>query len=85
MSVSDLRAAAAVEVKFKTNDWLIRRTLDGLTIVVVASRIPSLSTWGMICKVNGEIVDHRQADDVFETAQEVIEQQLQNIDLGDGS
>jgi hypothetical protein len=69
----------------KQNAWLIRRDFNGSTIIVSAQYIPALEIWGMTCKANGTLVDHRQADAPFETALKMIEHATLNLDTADTS
>lgn len=55
------------------NSWTIRRRVNGLDIYITANWIEGMNTWGMTCKVNDELTDHRQADDVFKTSLQMIE------------
>jgi len=63
----------------KTNSWLVRRDFNGAVIIVNAQYIVGLESWGMTLKVNGILVDHRQADDPLETASQMIEIAIVNL------
>lgn len=73
-----------MSITAKQNAWLIRRDFNGSTIIVSAQYIPALEIWGMTCKSNGVLVDHRQADEPFETALKMIEIATINLDAVNG-
>lgn len=64
----------------RTNSWLFKRELPALTIVVQAHYIKPLHSWGMTCKVNGHLVDHRQSDNPTQCALEMVEEATLNSD-----
>ena len=63
-----------------TNSWMFRREIYGQVITVTANWIEGLQTWGMACKVNGQLVDHRQAENPIKDAQTMIETAINNCE-----
>lgn len=63
----------------KNNSWLVRREYGGHVVLVNAHYIAPFETWGMTLKVDGMLMDHRQADDPLECATQMIEIAMVNL------
>ena len=71
------------------NSFLMVREIHGLRIEITAERIERLDLWGVQCRVNGDLFDHRQSDDVLKTMQELLDivpvEYIESIDPADGA
>lgn len=62
------------------NNWAIKREIGDKTISVTASYMKNQAVWGMSCRVNGRMVDHRQSDNPMQDAHAMIEAAILNDD-----
>lgn len=54
--------------------FVIVRLLGGVKVAVVAERIDRLDLYGVSVRINGELYDMRQCDDVWRDAPRLIEE-----------
>jgi hypothetical protein len=57
------------------------RTIEGHTITVRAIYIPRAQTWGLLGKLDGEVIEHRQSVSPWEDARSIIDAELAKLDL----
>lgn len=67
-----------------TDCFTFRRDFEGHVILVTAHFIPNMQTWGLMAKVNGTPVDHRQSADPWTDARGMIDRALMDLELDAG-
>lgn len=66
------------------DNFTFRRDYRGSSVLVIAHYIPRLELWGVIIKINGELVDHTQSDDPWKAAREAVNDAFPEL-RGEGS